>query len=486
MTPTRSAAGAAALALTLLAAGCASPSSRENVAASAALVVPQARETFAWRRSAEDELASRDQVDELLADGISAQEAVAIAFLASPELQIALERLEVGRAELVAASTPPNPVAIVGYRQPGGSLAAFYPDRNLSVGVLQNVLALLSMPERRRAAEGDLERNRLETADRIVQIAAETWQAYVEYAAALQVVTLRRQALAGAQSIRDATADGDLLEAANDRGAAFIAASQLARARLEADTLRNKLGQVMGLAGWRDGWFLADTLPPLPDTDPAPTVLEAALEQRLDIRAAKAAIAVRLRQLATTRRYRWLGSLELGVFRESVSGGTSFTGPNALVELPVFDQRQAQLLDADAQLRAAVRTLESLRLTARTELRTHAAELSTTRTLLDQYRGQLLPEQRRLERRLLEAREEGRLEARRYRMASFAAEEESVGLLRDYWRARSALARAAGDWANLLGPEVRVPAPAATRPDDAAEPTAGPQVPDTPVGAPAR
>jgi cobalt-zinc-cadmium efflux system outer membrane protein len=202
----------------------------------------------------------------------------------------------------------------------------------------------------------------------------------------------------------------------------------------------------------------------MPDADPTQTVLESALEQRLDIRAAKAAISTRLRQLATTRRYRWLGSLELGVFRESVSGGTSFTGPNALVELPVFDQRQAQLLEADAQLRGAVRSLEALRLAARTELRTHAAELRTTRGLIEQYRGQLLPEQRRVERRLLEARAEGRLETQRFRVSTFAAEEESVALLRDYWRARSALARSAGDWANVLGPIAAPPAPPAPPP----------------------
>jgi hypothetical protein len=46
--------------------------------------------------------------------------------------------------------------------------------------------------------------------------------------------------------------------------------------------------------------------------------------------------------------------------------------------------------------------------------------------------------------------------------------------------------RAAGDWANLLGPEVRVSAPPATPVEDAQPPAAGPRVPAPPAAAPAR
>ena len=48
-------------------------------------------------------------IDPLLSQGISAEQSIAIAFLASPDLQLALERLEISRSDFVAASTPPNP-----------------------------------------------------------------------------------------------------------------------------------------------------------------------------------------------------------------------------------------------------------------------------------------------------------------------------------------------------------------------------------------
>ena len=36
------------------------------------------------------------------------------------------------------------------------------------------------------------------------------------------------------------------------------------------------------------------------------------------------------------------------------------------------------------------------------------------------------------------------------RISNLAAEEQALGYLRDYWRARAALARAAGDWQGLV------------------------------------
>ncbi len=101
----------------------------------------------------------------------------------------------------------------------------------------------------------------------------------------------------------------------------------------------------------------------MPASDPDPAAIEnQALERRFDVRAATKAVDARLRALATQRRFRWMNELELGVFRDSMVGGTTFIGPNAVIELPLFDQRQAQLLAGDAQLRSALRTLESIQL----------------------------------------------------------------------------------------------------------------------------
>src|SRR5690606_15128706 len=121
------------LGVLLLAGGCAVPSARENADAAAELVAAKVPAPLAWRRDPEADRAARERVEQLLEGGLTVREAVAVSFLASPSLQMAFEELEISRAELVAATRPTNPYVIVGSREPGGDLAAFYPERTISV-----------------------------------------------------------------------------------------------------------------------------------------------------------------------------------------------------------------------------------------------------------------------------------------------------------------------------------------------------------------
>ncbi len=229
------------------------------------------------------------------------------------------------------------------------------------------------------------------------------------------------------------------------RGRTPSGGSEAARARVAPDAHAPAPApapcEALAVGGHRPA--AAEDLPPLPGTDPEPRSLESsALQNRLDLQAARKAVEARLDAAGVQARWRWLGAAELGVFRESASGGTRFTGPNAMVELPLFDQRQAQILSTNAEGRAARRRLEAQMLVARGEIRTHAAELAATRALLRQYEADLLPAYRRLR------DEQGATtaEGRRAQLALLDAEEQHSGLLRDYWRARGALARAAGAW----------------------------------------
>jgi cobalt-zinc-cadmium efflux system outer membrane protein len=433
--------------------GCAVVSSKDNAASAQALAGRQEAAQAPWRRDAEAETQARARIGELLVGGITAEESVALCFLAHPEVQLAFETLEISRTELVAASTPPNPLAIVGTRQPGGNQSAFYPKQNVNIGVLQNVLGLVNLPSRRRIATKELERARLQTADRLIALAADVNEAYIAHVAALRVHALREEAAMAARATLElmrqqargaADAEAALLQ---ERTALIQVESNAQRSNLDVVTTRVRLAQAMGIAGREDGWRVAvEELPPPPGSDPDPLQLEqSALDNRLDIRAARAAVEARLDAAGVQRRWRWLGAAELGVFRESVSGGTQFTGPNALIELPLFDQRQAQLLAADSEARAALRRVEAVVLVARGEIRTRGAELAATRQLLTRYDTDLLPTYRRMR----DLSGPGSLEGRRVTFAIFDAQETREGLLHDYWRARAALARSAGAWEAL-------------------------------------
>ena len=93
----------------LLAGGCAVPSARDNAASTMGLLEGKVPAPITWRRDPEADRSARERAEQLLADGLSVQEAVAVAFLTNPRLQIAFEQLEVSRAELVAATRPAAP-----------------------------------------------------------------------------------------------------------------------------------------------------------------------------------------------------------------------------------------------------------------------------------------------------------------------------------------------------------------------------------------
>lgn len=458
-----------ALAMALPLAGCAVPSAKDSLTATLAAPELASGPRIEWRRDDAADKAVQAEIRRLLATGVSAETAIAVSYLASPELQLALERIEVSRADLVAATRLPNPTAVVGVREPGGALAAFYPTRTVTVGLLQNMLALLNQPARRRVAQADLERAQLEAADRIVGIAAEVNQAWIELVAAERVESLRRQAVEAGRASLDKVVIGaanrkdfSVVDVANERGNLYGLETQLMRAKLDVQTARATLARLMGTAGQQDDWKTQGELLPLPLADPdLATLTPQALQQRLDLRAARQAVVARLRLLAMQRRFRWLGSFELGVFRESAAGGMSFTGPNAVIELPVFDQRQAQLLASDSEYRSARRTLEQRVLTAHGELRTHAAEVAATRSMVEKYRDAVLPNQRQLAGQIAPGSQAvASVERLRLQQSILGSEEQALDLLRDYWRARGALARAAGAWASVGSVPARGPQPA--------------------------
>ncbi len=446
-------------ALAIAATACAVPSARDNVDATAQLVRSQSRASLEWRGDPGADQAARLRAAALLDGGVTLEEAVGVAFLANPGLQVSLEQLRISRAQLIAALTPPNPVAIIGTRKPGGDLAAFYPDRSLSIGVLQNVIGLLSIPDRSAVARHELERVRFEVAQQAVSHAALVVQAWLEYSAALQVHELNERSLAAARAAYDSIAVG----AANGNStASALSAAQgdvsreqgdLIRSELAAAAARGKLGELMGVTGWRDDWQVTVRLPTVPDTDPDPVTVEAAaMQQRLDLQAAAKAVDARLRVLATKRRFRWLNQLEFGVFRDKAIGGTSFTGPNAVVEIPLFDQRQSQLLQSDAELRIAMRQLEAAQLAARTRIRLHVAELHAFRQqlqLLD--REVFLPARRQVAAQAGAGVDPAAPDRLRRRQATLADEATWVKVMLEYWRTRSALALAAGDWNAISG-----------------------------------
>jgi hypothetical protein len=63
----------------------------------------------------------------------------------------------------------------------------------------------------------------------------------------------------------------------------------------------------------------------------------------------------------------------------------------------------------------------------------------------------IVPNQRQIAAQRGTVSDPGQPDRLRLRLEALSVEETQVGLLRDYWRARSALAVAAGQWTNKSG-----------------------------------
>jgi len=151
--------------------------------------------------------------------------------------------------------------------------------------------------------------------------------------------------------------------------------------------------------------------------------------------------------VSLARSTRLFGTIEIGVDLHQFPDGPRVFGPSLVLELPIFDQRQALIARLEAQERQAERRLTAVTVTAQSEVRLGHAELLAARQMVDQYREVVLPLRRRivgqaqlhyngmllgLPQLLLLKRDEVESETR------------YIAAVRDYWVARADLERAVG------------------------------------------
>jgi cobalt-zinc-cadmium efflux system outer membrane protein len=117
-----------------------------------------------------------------------------------------------------------------------------------------------------------------------------------------------------------------------------------------------------------------------------------ALEQRLDISAARKHVQALSRRLDATRRYRALPDSRVGVALEREPDGAKRVGPALEVALPLFQQGQGALARSEAQLLEAEAMLAELESAAQAQLVRQWSRLELAREQVKAYREGLIPE----------------------------------------------------------------------------------------------
>jgi cobalt-zinc-cadmium efflux system outer membrane protein len=407
------------------------------------------RDTSSSEGAAAAEAASAT-VAELLAQPLDADAAVRIALLNNPSLQQSFQELGIAQAELVQAGLLRNPVLSAAAMPAVGAAAS----PKYEFDVAASLMDLLLRPSRGRIAGAQIEEAKLHSAAAVVTLAADVRAAWVAIVGARQttrvldgVVQAADASAAFAARLHDAGNLSDL-DLTAERALAAQARAEWLRARADEIVPRERLARLLGLGG-RGAFTLRDGLPPLPATDPdRDEVLALASRQRLDLAAARQEQVALREALETARAFRWFGDVQVGAAASKDSGESYFVfGPSASLELPIFDQKQAQLARLEAQLERSRLHADAVALDVASEVRAALDQLQAQRELATHLQSALVPLRERvvaLSQQQYDFMQIGTFELLLAKQAEVLAYRDYVLAVRDYWLAFAALEHAAG------------------------------------------
>jgi cobalt-zinc-cadmium efflux system outer membrane protein len=265
------------------------------------------------------------------------------------------------------------------------------------------------------------------------------------------------------------------LDRATEAGTYQQAKLDLIREEVELLEARERVNRLLGLWGETTSWRFAEPLPAPPAEDPKLDHLESfAMSRRLDVAVAKRRAALLAKAVDLARTTRYVGRLDVGVDLHQDPNGPRLLGPNLVIELPIFDQRQAVIARLEAQRREQERRLQEVAIDARSEVRLAALRLQAGRQTFQHYRDVLLPLRKT-------AAEQALLHYNGMFISVFqllAVKQNEVdarrGYLeaeRDYWSARAELARALGGSLPPAPNPKAAPPPASAAPPPGSEGT---------------
>jgi len=473
--------GVKVLLLTLLGAGCASVSPERGHDQVSTIVGARTGHKTQWEKGPPDDAAVADWVRRATAAGLTRAKAVEIALVNNPALTQTYEDLGISQADMVQAGLLKNPTfgADLGFAITSGAT------REVRLSLVQDFLDLFVLPLRREIARDQFEADTLRVAHAALETVADVEKSFVAAQARAELVTYRRSVLeasgAAAELSDQQFEAGNVseLQRASERAVYEQAKLDLAREEIELLDARERINRLLGLWGETTAWTFAESLPTALPPEPKLEHLESfAMRQRLDVTVARRRAALLAKALGMARSTRLIGRLEVGVDAHQDPEGSRVLGPNLIIELPIFDQRQAAIARLEAQVRQQERRLSATSIDARSEVRLADARLRMARQTVLHYREVLVPLRKTVtEQALLHyngmfispfqllAEKQGEIDVRRGYLEA----------LRDYWSARAELARALG---GALPPETAVSSPPKS-PPPAAVKSSRPPVPAT-------
>jgi cobalt-zinc-cadmium efflux system outer membrane protein len=431
--------------------GCASTSAAPAFRDTAHLVEARTSHRIFWNQGGIYDDAVARNVRDLLARDLSVDAAIQIALLNNRDLQALYEELSIAQADLVQAGLLQNPTFSGALTVP---VAGQDVQTGFDFGVAQDFLGLLMISARKKIAATELEATKMRVGDAVLRTTFDVETAYYTLLAAQQILDMRRTvleagdaavALAETQHAAGNTSDLDLV---NERTLYEQLRTDVKRSEADLLVAREALSRLLGLWGADAGFRVPARLPDPPPAEAPLQHLEAlAIGRRLDLASAHERTQAFSHAAAMAKNFRLIGSTTVGATFERSPEHYSAIAPNASLELPIFDQKQAAVARAEALVRQAQAHESALAVDIRSEVRVARGRLMALRDVVDRYAKVVVPlreqvvglSQERYNAMLL-----GAYQLLAAKQNEVSAYREFIEALRDYWIARTDLERAVG------------------------------------------
>ncbi|MBK8913023.1 MAG: TolC family protein [Phycisphaerales bacterium] len=325
---------------------------------------------------------------ELLTHGLTTDEAVQIALLNNPRGRVAMLSIGVSRADFVQSTLYSNPSLFLSLRLPDGGGRP-----NMEVNLAQSIAELWLVPARTRLAQRDLDRVILEAARVTSVVVLDVRRQCVVIAQAQAQVRIAEEGLEIASALvemaqlRQKAGTGSEVDVNLARSAKLQADVSLRNSALALIDAKAELNRLLGLDTDPEGTTLVDEARlPISGVWRAAELQRIARSSRLDLRIMDQEVAS-AEALARLERVRFLRSVDVGfsidlaerrsrgdrswlaeTFYDSLQSGAltppnltprapqgdeTVAGPTLSIELPLWDQNQAQIARADRLLEQA-------------------------------------------------------------------------------------------------------------------------------------
>lgn len=338
--------------------------------------------TVLWTREASAREAADDRIRELLARELTVDDAVEIALLNNRLLQAEYENLGLARADVVQATLLPNPVF-------EGSYMGTINDRSdpsVEITVVENIVELLTIPQRRKIAKNLAASTKAEVSRQILSLASEVRAQFYAVQSDEQMLEMLRQvvqstrgSLEASRRLREA---GNItrLELAQQEAQHSRAKLNLQRAQLMALKERERLHILMGLWGEQVDLKIPPRLPEIPEerVDVA-NIEQRAVEAAFVLEELRKRIDAEGQALGLTRATALIPELELGASFAREDDGNRLLGPLLSLPIPLFDQGQARLRRSHARLNQLLATYHQKAVEVRSVARTARDHLELAR-----------------------------------------------------------------------------------------------------------